>query len=347
MGRPQIRWRDDQQQFFIRFQVMGKRAYYPLGNDSTAAHEHARAILARLGLYTVPGADPRHKPRDRSLDRVCEVFVSEKRPHVTPLHADSIEYYLKILCDFKGQKGRMGDITVELLSRQDLESFVATRRLAGWKPKSLRNAITYAKAALEHAIILGLIQANPWHSVKTPRLPVKPRRILTPDEIEALLALAPTDEIRAMLALIRETSARPNEILRARWEHVRIKARQVLIYEHKTERHTGRPRVLYLSKAAARILRNLGGSSGLIFPGRNGKHHDRNFLDHAVRAMVKGTPLEGVTPYTLRRTTATRWIEKGVNPRVVAELMGNSPSVVLDNYAWPASAEMLKALSKS
>ena len=53
-----------------------------------------------------------------------------------------------------------------------------------------------------------------------------------------------------------------------------------------------------------------------------------------------------VTPYTFRHSRATHLIEAGTDPATVAAILGNTPSMVLDRYAWPAPAHIRKALER-
>ena len=73
----------------------------------------------------------------------------------------------------------------------------------------------------------------------------------------------------------------------------------------------------------------------LVLPNRSGGYLDlRTWRRRIWRPAIGRAGVEGVTPYELRHTFASRLIEEwGYGPVQVAELMGNSPDVVWRHYA--------------
>jgi len=73
----------------------------------------------------------------------------------------------------------------------------------------------------------------------------------------------------------------------------------------------------------------------LVLPNRSGGYLDlRTWRRRIWRPAIGRAGVEGVTPYELRHTSASRLIEEwGYGPVQVAELMGNSPDVVWRHYA--------------
>ena len=63
-------------------------------------------------------------------------------------------------------------------------------------------------------------------------------------------------------------------------------------------------------------------------------------------ALLAGVPPEKCRPYSLRHTGATHLAERGVQPRVIAEILGHSDLRHVMTYAAPTSEEMRQALSK-
>jgi len=124
-----------------------------------------------------------------------------------------------------------------------------------------------------------------------------------------------------------------------------------VLAEHKTAHRSGRKRVLYLSARAQEIL---GGMTpkrqGLIFPNGKGGVLSRKTIGGIVARAILRMPkrqrpaYSGVTPYTLRRSRATHLIESGTDPATAAMVLGNSPTVLLTSYTWPAPEHVKKAL---
>jgi integrase len=89
----------------------------------------------------------------------------------------------------------------------------------------------------------------------------------------------------------------------------------------------GRDRHKYQSN---RLIEN----SNLVFPTPNGKLMDSsNFRDRAWRWVLEECQLKYRKPYQTRHSFATICVEAGYSVVDIAKIMGNSPQVVLANYA--------------
>lgn len=69
-----------------------------------------------------------------------------------------------------------------------------------------------------------------------------------------------------------------------------------------------------------------------LLPTKTGRPMSENNIRRLFAGIVAGTKFEGMTPYHLRHTFAMRLLEEGVDVRTVAELMRNTPEVVLRRY---------------
>ena len=63
-------------------------------------------------------------------------------------------------------------------------------------------------------------------------------------------------------------------------------------------------------------------------------------------AQLAGLPPEKCRPYALRHTTASHLTERGVPPRVVAEILGHSDLRSMMTYTQPSDQQMRDALGK-
>ena len=69
-------------------------------------------------------------------------------------------------------------------------------------------------------------------------------------------------------------------------------------------------------------------------------------IRRAFAAFTKKTKFAGLKPYDLRHTCAMRLLEEGIDVRTVAELLGNSPEIVLRRYAKSRPELKINAIAK-
>jgi integrase len=71
---------------------------------------------------------------------------------------------------------------------------------------------------------------------------------------------------------------------------------------------------------------------GWVLRTATGNPMQETSLRRTFASIVKGTEFEGLRPYDLRHTFATRALIEGVDVRTVAEILRNTPEVVLRRY---------------
>jgi len=335
--------------YYIRFEVKGKRTYFDLGPDKDAAAAKGEEILIRHGRAIARIAQV-SAGKVKTVRQLCDTYLTERKPELTPGYHASLTWLIRALCDFEGTEGPIGDLTVDDAKAEHLQEFLETRRVRGWSLKTVQHATTAAKSVMRWAEDRDRIAKNPWRIVKAKRPPRIARRVLSPAEVEEVVKAGLSPRSRLLFELLYLTAARPSELVRAKWSEVDLVQRQIVRLEHKTARY-GKPRVIHLPKRAVELLKGIQrASSPLVFPGRNGKVLDSSAIRHAFNRAKAALPpakqeqYADVTPYTFRHSRATHLIQNGVDPATVAAILGNTPSMVLDRYAWPAAAHVRKAL---
>ena len=113
-----------------------------------------------------------------------------------------------------------------------------------WGPTTERNARRSIFRAFNWAAEQGVLPTNPLKGMKCPRAKAR-ERAMTDQEFRTLLRHSDRD-FKVLLFSLRETGARPKEIRTLLWSCV-TKDRWILP-QYKTARHTGRPRVIFLTK---------------------------------------------------------------------------------------------------
>lgn len=197
-------------------------------------------------------------------------------------------------------------------------------------------------------------RSNPTESLQPPRLPRALPRVLSEQDVEALLQ-APAVETplglrdRAMLELFYATGMRVSELiglaigqmdLRVGWVRVQGKGRKERLIPmgeealHWVER--------YLREARPQLLG--GRRCDALFPGRNGAALTRQACWYRVRALGRRAGIrEAFSPHALRHAFATHLLNHGADLRMVQLLLGHSDLSTTQIYTHVAQAR-LKAL---
>lgn len=189
------------------------------------------------------------------------------------------------------------------------------------------------KRLFDYAVTCGLATTNPVLSLPMRHVfKAKARdRALSPDEIRTFLKSAFESNIRRQfkigLHLILLTMVRKSELLLARWEHVDLDNAEWHIPAENSK--TGKPHVVYLSRQAVvlfRELQALAGGSDLVMPGRGSltKPFAHNAINSALKKALQGQNVPAFTIHDLRRTASTLLHENGWPSDVVEKALNHT-----------------------
>lgn len=150
--------------------------------------------------------------------------------------------------------------------------------------------------------------------------------------------LADEPMVRAMFAVLRFTGCRLSEAMNLKWAQVNIPGRTIKIFGTKTKRE----RLVPMHRELATVLNELPERKrGYVVSDEKG---DKLYLakdrwSRIWRATIDALDLEPGRLMDLRHTAASEMLAAGVDVKTVADILGNSPKVVLDTYAHVISAD--------
>lgn len=212
----------------------------------------------------------------------------------------------------------------------------------------IRNLI---KRIFDYAIACDVTQANPALALPV-RFITKARartRTLSPVEIRTYLHTLYRSNIRRQfklaLHLMLLTLVRKGELRLAKWMDVDFDGREWQVPVENSK--TGKPHVIYLSKQALDLLKELkalAGDSLLVLPGRSGlvKPFAANAMNQAMRSIA--FDMAPFTIHDLRRTGSTLLHEQGFSSDVIEKALNHKIGGVRGVYNRAEYAEQRREM---
>ena len=162
-----------------------------------------------------------------------------------------------------------------------------------------------------------------------------------PSDVERLLSACTGEHSlrdRALITVAADTGLRRSELARMELEHVDTASGCILVPRAKS----GRPRIVPISSRSARALRRYlrvrGGAPGALWIGRKGPLT----IDGITQAFGRRSEAAGVlvTPHSLRRGFAVRWLTEGGSQASLQTIAGWSSGAMVTRYVRACSAEL-------
>ena len=255
----------------------------------------------------------------------------------------------------------IGKVVLSKLSGQQVQLCMSRLLNKGLSTTTVHNIHAMLHKALKDALLLGLVQRNVTEMVKAPRRQHHEMMTLTEDQARAMLAAVADDRFEAVYVLALSTGMREGEIFALRWQDVDLKAGALVVRQTIKEAEKGymigktktvysRRRILLAESAIESLKQHrqrqeaersaLGeaweSSMDLVFPNTvGGRIIPDNFVKRHFKPLLKGLKLPGeIRFHDLRHTCATLLLSKGVNVKVVSEMLGHSDvSITLRIYS--------------
>ena len=380
LGSDLFVWDRELKGFGVRVSPQGLKSF--IVQYRMPSGRHRRTVIGRFGLITVEqarieaherllavskGVDPAEETAvDRgtmTVAEVCDWYLREagegrilgrrNRPikaSTLAMDRSRVETHVKPLIGAKQMRGlRLGDV-------EGMQADIARGKTAKVRAGSRGGATTGGEgvaartvsslhAILEHAVRLGLIEANPARGVR--RLASKPReRRLSTSEIVALgsamRTLAAEGEHATGLAAIRLlllTGFRRLEGLALERSWFDAEARCIHFPDTKSGAQT---RVI--GKTVCDLIEAAPGRKGspYVFPADWGDGHFIGVV-RVLDRVCACAKLDGVTPHVLRHTFASVAGDLGFSELTIAALLGHAARGVTQRYVHIDEAVRLAA----
>lgn len=223
------------------------------------------------------------------------------------------------------------DIGVGQIDQRFLEDWL-DERLDVVSGPTVRREVNAFMPVIRHARKRGWIDEVP--DIERPADGEPRLRALTADEVAMLKNNTCEDEdVWLLTQFLVNTGARIGEAINLDWSDVHVgQDPYVILRTRKRKGGKEAQRTVPLNQYLLGLLLPISKTDGTVF-----KWSDQRSAGKLITAYAGELGIEDFRPHDLRRTFATLLLERGVNPRTVADLLGHTSLTMVMRYMVPPS----------
>ena len=291
------------------------RSAEPCSGESAAANGRQAAIAEAPAKDTnSPGAEFRDGPpnSETSINELAKAYLEARRFNVSAF--DSLAFSLKPIMEY------LGRIEVVAIDRGLVRSYTATRRSSGRADGTIDKELRTLRQVLSFAVKEGCIDRAPY--IDTPGSGPPRDRWLDERELRRLIEACMAPHVRAFVLISVHTGARARQVYNLTWDRVDLR-RGLVCFPPSRPRSKKRSVIIPANEtlwAELRSLRKVSISPWVI-------EHRGNQLSSVKTGFKAAVRRAGIAPCTihdLRRTCASRLLQRGASFAEVADFLGTA-----------------------
>lgn len=224
---------------------------------------------------------------------------------------------------------------VDDLDRDAILGYLRSLRDDGLQDRSIARHLSALRSFCSYLVELGIFEESPAQLVDMPSLPSDLPDVLTPGEVERLLAAPGVEDARAlrdtaMLELLYATGLRVSELCGLRLDDLDLQRGVVRAFGKGSKERlvpigeTARAAVLAYLEDARAALGGLRGRTALFVNGRGQPLTRQGFWKIVKRHAESAAIVKVISPHKLRHSFATHLLAGGADLRVVQALLGHA-----------------------
>lgn len=269
-----------------------------------------------------------------------QVYKPTVRPNTYKQYRSIVNYHLI---------PALGNIAVQKLTAEKVQSFYARKLDEGLAPRSIALIHAVLRKALNNAVKWGLVSRNVTRLVTLPRVERYEAQTLTVEQALKLIEVARGSRLEALLLVALATGMRRGELLALRWNDIDFEKGAVDVqhtmsyiygygYKESEPKTRSSRRVIVLPEVAVEALkvhREYQGQArikagerwqeqGIVFCNIYGGFYNPSAVVAKFKALLKDAGLPDMRFHDLRHSAATILLMAGVHSKVVQERLGHS-----------------------
>ena len=268
-------------------------------------------------------------PWRRVLDRYLESLAVERG-----LSRNTVDGYRNDLSRLGKALAKQGGRDLLAALPADLSAHMRDLQRQGLSPRSSARALSAIRGFYEHLITAGERKDNPAVNLLPPKLWKPLPKVLSEDEVEALLAAPDVGtplglRDRAMLELLYATGLRVSELVGLTLPQLRLDAGFLIAFGKGSKERlvpVGEQAEMWVQRYLRDIRPGLArGRHQAVFTNKDGDPMSRVgfwmlIKKHGLKAGIRAA----ISPHVLRHSFATHLLEHGADLRAVQTMLGHS-----------------------
>jgi integrase len=230
------------------------------------------------------------------------------------------------------------------ITSMDIETFLNARLKSGAAPKTAIVDVKTLNSAFRRAEAYGIILKNPVMAVQLPKGNSSERDLFTNDEVQRLLAAAPTIDWQTLILLGYFVGARLSDCVQMKWENIRPEEGLIVYHQQKTGKKVTVPMHYHVIEHLNYL--STFGTDGFLCPklagkGSGGKHGlSEGFKRVILKAGIDPKTARGKgtrnfskrTFHSLRHGFSSALANAGVSEEIRMKLTGHSSKAIHSQY---------------
>ncbi|MDR1914371.1 MAG: tyrosine-type recombinase/integrase [Clostridiales bacterium] len=255
---------------------------------------------------------------------------------------NTLTSYERDLRHFREYLEKQGKISHEIIDTEDIEGYMRHMDESGMAVSSISRSLAAIHSFFKYYKYLGLIARDPSDMITPPRIERRSPEILTPEEVNSLLAQPKPHCLkgmrdRAMLESLYSTGIRVSELINLKVSDVDIKLKTMRCVSLKKERvipltdKAVTSLIDYLQFARVQMVRDRKDTT--LFVNCTGTPMSRQGFWKIVKEYAKMANVKShISPHMLRHSFAAHQLAQGTDLNKVKEMLGHSDIAATQVY---------------
>jgi len=315
----------------------GKRTYYREVFNGKITQARLRAAELEAGLKKRAGP-----AKSMTVDQYLEIWLARIKGTVSERTYETYSWHVRRL------KEVLNKLSMFNLTAFELQEALA--ELKNLKPKTLKGVYGTLRTAMRQAVAWGLLAADPAAGLRAPRVPRQERKVLTQQELQAVLNAASGYKYYPVIRLLALTGMRLGEVLGLKWQDIDFKKETLTVKRAADGRHrklkpqtktASSERMFKLGEETMRLLMSLKKEQRIVSMKKdalvfscNGRVVREDAIRRTLNYALKKAGLSHIRVHDLRHTAGSLLLDAGYSfPTVAAFLGHSSPATTAAVYA--------------
>jgi integrase len=234
---------------------------------------------------------------------------------------------------FTAASAVFGGVRIDLVQPHHVAEF-KRQRLMTCEPGTVLRDLVVLKHCFKLAVKVYRYRSdNPAEDVKIAKYQEKPRRALSIEEEDRLVAAAPP-YLKPFIRTATNTGLRRSELTRLQWSDVDFSTNRITVRESKSRK----VQIVPMNRIVREVLLELRGAGkiGPVFTFEGRRFDDPK---KGIGAAARRAGIGKVTCHVFRHTAATRMVDAGVDLRVVQAIMRHASITTTMRYVHGGNLE--------